>query len=83
MLIDKPEEITFDFDNRWKESLDLLENEIMFASGRAHYPFMEPDGKLLMTLLQHKSIRVHAQKYSLAHETTPEEPQSRSPCLAD
>lgn len=73
MLINEPEPIIFDFGSRWKESLDLLESDILFTSGRAHYSFMDPDGKLLMALLQRRSIRAYAQKYLLTHEATPEE----------
>ena len=73
MLTDKPEPIAFDFDRHWKESLDLLESEIMFTSGRARYPFMDPDGKLLIGCLHRRHIRVHAQKYLREHDITPEE----------
>jgi len=75
MLIEKPDFVAFDFDNRWQESLVLLDSDILFASGRAHYPLADPDGKLLIGLLQHKYVRVHAQKYSLTYEATPEEYQ--------
>ena len=75
MLIGKPEPIVFDFDpnGRWQESLDLLDSEIMFASVRGRYPITEPDGQLLIGLLQRKYVRVHAQRYSLKEEFTPEE----------
>jgi len=76
MLIDKPEPIVFDFDNDWRESIDTLESEIMFTSGRPRYLTTDPDGELLIGLLHQQCIRVYAQKYSLAHEATPEEYQA-------
>ena len=50
MLIDKPEPVVFDFDSNWRESLSLLADDIMFTSGRAHYPITDPDGQLLIEL---------------------------------
>lgn len=73
MLIGKPEPVVFDFENRWQESLAVLDDEILFSSGRSGYPITEPDGKLLIGLLHRQFIRVHAQKYSLSYEATPEE----------
>ena len=78
MLIGKPEPVAFDFNlnGRWQESLDLLDSEIMFASVRGHYPITDPDGQFLIGLLKRQYIRVHAQKYSLKEEFTPEEDQT-------
>jgi hypothetical protein len=73
MLINKPEPIVFDFESRWRESLDLLDNEILFTSGRTGYPITDPDGELLIDLLQQQYIHVHAQKYLLTKEPTPED----------
>jgi len=75
MLIDKPVPVAFDFGDQWKESLSLLENEIMYSSGRAYYPFTDPDGELLIGLLHRRCIRVYAQKYELEHNDTQEDYQ--------
>ena len=73
MLIGKPEPVVFDFDSRWRESLALLDDEILFSSGRSGYSITDPDGALLIDLLRRPYVRVHAQKYSRAHDVSPEE----------
>ena len=75
MLIDKPAPVAFDFGGQWKESLSLLENEIMYTSGRTYYPFTDPDGELLISLLHRQCIRVFSQKYELEHKDTQEDYQ--------
>jgi len=51
----------------------LLDDEILFSSGRSGYPITEPDGKFLIGLLHRQFIWVHAQMCSLSYEATPEE----------
>ena len=65
MLIDKPEQVLFDFNNRYAESLSVLADDILFASGREHFPMDDPSADLLLELLQSQQIGVFAQKYTL------------------
>ena len=70
MLIEGPEQILFDFVNRYSESMATLDDDILFASPWGRYPLDEPNGELLMELLQRRQIRVHAQKYALVYDSS-------------
>ena len=67
MLIDKPEQIIFDFKNRYSESMTTLDSGILFTSGRACFPLpsMEPAAEFLIDFLQRQYIMVFSQKYLL------------------
>ena len=70
MLIDRPEQILFDFVGRYSESMTTLGNGILFASPWGRYPLNEPNADLLLDLLQHQQIKVYAQKYSLETDSS-------------
>ena len=82
MLIDRPEQILFDFVGRYSESLATLDDDILFASPWGRYPLNEPNADLLLELLQHRQIKVYAQKYSLETDSS-EDDHHKAQELAD
>jgi len=65
MLIDDPKQIHFDFCNNYKESMTALADDILFASGREHFPIDDWNADLLIELIHRQQVGVFAQKYSL------------------
>jgi len=70
MLIDQPEQVLFDFVNHYSESMEMLDNDILYASGWGHYPLDETNADFLLGLLHHQQIRVYSQKYSLVGDVS-------------
>ena len=73
MLIEKPEQVLFDFASRYSESMATLDNDILFTSPWGHYPLNDPNGDLLLELLHHQKIMVYSQKYPLERDFSAED----------
>ena len=55
-----PDQILFDFHKRYAESLSVLADDKLFASGWGHFPVDDPSADLLIALLHRNQIRVYA-----------------------